>query len=80
MDEVPLLPVVEWEIKGIAAMDAIIIRLGFLTHESQKPEERDPGRWYALTPARARELADGIHGALRALESAGPTQPPGTRQ
>ena len=80
MKEIPLFPVAQWDIGTLPALGAMFIRFGFLTHESQTPEQCDPGRRYVLTTTQARELADGILRALRALESAGPQGEPGTRQ
>ena len=80
MDELTLFPVAEWEFGTIPAYGAVFIRFGFLTHESQRPEQCDPGRRYVFLPAQLRELRDGIDRALRALESAGVQSPPGPVQ
>lgn len=78
-NDLPLFPVAEWDISTIPAYNAVIIRLGFLSHPLQKMEEADPGRRYVLQATQARELRDAIDRALQKLQSAGPQTPPGER-
>ena len=78
MDELILFPVAGWEIGTIPSETAVFIRLEFLTHLMQKPEEADPGRRYVFQAAQARELRDAIDRALRSLETAGPPRSEGT--
>jgi hypothetical protein len=76
-DDLVLFPVTEWEIRIIPSYQAVFIRLAFLSHALQKPEESDPGRRYVFQPAQLRELRDAIDRALQRLEAAGPQAPPG---
>lgn len=69
MDETPLFPVAAITVGPVAAYGIITIRLDFLTHLTQRPEEAQTGRHYALTPDQARYLAERISSALRLLET-----------
>ena len=67
----PTFPVAGYEVRTLPLFDAILIRLDFLTHESQRPDEAHRGRMYALQSGRCRELVAAIEQALRALERSG---------
>ena len=71
-DELPVFPVTGWEIADVPAMNMIIFRPAFLSHATQKPEQSDPGRRYALTPRLARDVIAGIQRALDRLDNAAP--------
>ena len=66
MTDTHLFPAVGWELKYIDQYDTLIIRFPFLSSPMQKLEEADPGRWYALQPQQARELAERILAQLDA--------------
>lgn len=82
MDEdAPLFPVAGWAIGTAPEHDIVIIRLAFLSHATQRPEEADPGRRYVFSTARAKMLRDALDRLFHRAESAGPPPPPtGTRQ
>lgn len=76
-DDLPIFPVSEWDIRSVPAYQILLLRLGFLSHATQKPEEADPGRNYALTLAQAAELRDAIDRALQKMQTDGvPPIPP----
>lgn len=74
-DELQLAPIAGWEIKSIAAFGALILRLDYLTHATQKPDEPHQTPNFVMNTAQARELAQRILAGCEKLES-GP--PPGT--
>jgi len=73
---IPLFPVVGFEVRFMPSNGWIFIRLPFISHAMQRPEEADPGRRYAFSPRQARQLADGILEELAKMES-GKTPPGG---
>jgi hypothetical protein len=71
MDELPLFPLVGFEVQIVPKLGILFIRLPFLTSPLQPIEQADPGRRYAIHPRQAREIARSILEAADALESAG---------
>ena len=69
MNDIPLFPVAAISVGPIKAYDAITIRLDFLSHATQKPEEAQTGRHYLLTPAQAQHVIEQISLALHQLGS-----------
>ncbi|WP_409015156.1 hypothetical protein [Caballeronia sp. LZ001] len=61
----------------INAYSVIALRLDFLTNASQSVSQPNPGRYYALTPVQARELARKLTEAADRLENDVPQKPPG---
>lgn len=72
-DDIPVFPVASISVGPLMSHGAITIRLDFLTHPLQAPEDANAGRHYALTPPQARALIEQIGRALAKLES-GPPQ------
>ena len=74
-EEIALSPVAGWEIGAIPAYGALMLRLDYLTHATQQPDEAQKSPTFLIHTAQARELAQRILAACEKLES-GP--PPGT--
>ncbi len=70
--DLQLAPVAAWEIKQVSSVDALIVRLDFLSNAMQSPDDAHPGRNYVLHTAQARLLAEQILAGCDALERGGP--------
>jgi len=70
--EEALFPVATITAGAVPSHEAMLIRLDFLTHASQRPEDANPGRNYLLTAPQAKYLAQRIADSLQILETAGP--------
>jgi hypothetical protein len=77
--EIPLFPVASWTVGPILAFNAVTMKFDFLTNLMQPVGEATTGRHYVFTEAQARELVEKLQSALRVLESAAPSAPPGPR-
>jgi hypothetical protein len=73
-DEIVTFPVAGWEIKTIPSLDAIMIRIAFLSHTMQLMAEANPGRHYILTTKQAESFRDALDRAIRAVKGT-PLQP-----
>lgn len=62
MDELPVFPVVDWEVDALPLYDSIYVRLGFMAGVGASG--REPGRTYMLSVAQARALRDDLDRAL----------------
>ena len=73
-EEIGLAPVAGWEVAPIAQMQAVIFRLDYLTHVTQKPDEAQQTPRMVLTAAAALELSEALkkHAELVMLETAAP--------
>jgi hypothetical protein len=78
-ENIPLFPVTEWKIGPIPSMQIIAFRPSFLSHSMQPISEAQPSRFYALTPAQARDLISEMQKALHVLESTGYEAMPGEK-
>jgi len=76
-ESIPLFPVSAWTVGPVPTMGLAVIKFDFLTNPMQPPEEANPGRHYALTPAQLRELIEQMRSALQKLESDVPQAQPG---
>jgi biofilm regulator BssS len=76
-DNIPLFPVAGWAIGPVPTHGIVTLKLDFLTSPMQPPEEATPGRYYALLPEQAIELANKILEAAHRLETIGAVAPPG---
>ena len=65
VDELPVFPVVDWEVDALPRYDSIYVRLGFIA--GQGAASSDPGRTYVLSVAQASALRDDLDRALGAL-------------
>lgn len=74
-EEIALTPVAGWEIGTVPAYGALMLRLDYLTHATQSPDQAHKSPTFVIQTAQARELAQRILVACEKLES-GP--PPGT--
>ena len=74
-DETPLSPIAGWDIAPIAAYGAVMLRLDYLTHATQRPDEAQQTPHFVMNAAQALELSEALKKAVAALQ-AGP--PPGT--
>lgn len=65
-DSIALAPVAGWQIAPISAYQAVMLRLDYLTHSTQRPEEAHQTPQFALTAAQALELSEALkkHAAL----------------
>ena len=68
-DELVLFPVAGWDVGTIPSLDAIFVRLPFLSHPLQKMDEADPGRRYVFQTKQLRELISALQKALQKLET-----------
>lgn len=75
-DNIPLFPVAELTVGPVPAYGIVVIRPDFLTHMTQRPEQAQQGRTYALTPTQARFLVSRLQKALATLENVAPQAPP----
>jgi len=78
VEERPVFPVAEYEVGLLPREGVVLMRLGFYTHASQKLEDCDPGRMYALYPDQVRELIAVLSVALDQLETPPEATPRGT--
>lgn len=71
-DDTPIFPVAAITIGPVPRMGLIVIRPDFLSNLTQRPEESQTGRTYALTPLQAQYVVEQIQQALVTLSSASP--------
>lgn len=71
----PLNPVAQITCGPVTAIEGVVVRFDFLSHETQSVSAPTPGRNYVLSAVQARYLVQQIERSLQVLES-GP--PPGT--
>ncbi|WP_175133466.1 bssS family protein [Achromobacter xylosoxidans] len=76
-ENIPLFPVANWTAGPVPQLGLAVIKFDFLTNPMQRPEEANPGRHYALTPAQLRDLIEQMQSALRTLETSATPAPPG---
>lgn len=76
-DNIPLFPVAGWAIGPLPSYGAVTVKFDFLTSPMQSPQDANEGRYYALTPQQATELAHKLLEAARRLEMIEPQAPPG---
>ncbi|WP_161800438.1 MULTISPECIES: bssS family protein [Achromobacter] len=76
-ENIPLFPVASWTAGPVPQLGLAVIKFDFLTNPMQRPEEANPGRHYALTPAQLRDLIEQMQSALQKLESGAPQGQPG---
>ena len=74
-DQIPLAPLAGWNLMPISALDAVMLRLHYLTHATQRPDEAQQTPHFVMNAAQALELSEALKKAVAALQ-AGP--PPGT--
>ena len=70
--EIPTCPVAGWQIGPVSALQAVMVRLDYLTHATQAAQEANQSPQYVLTDAQARELADALRKHAALSESGGP--------
>lgn len=65
-DDIPLLPVAGWEVAPISAYQAVMLRLAFLSHPMQRPDEAQQTPHFVLNAQQALELSEVLkkHAAL----------------
>ena len=65
-EEISLAPLAGWQVAPITAYGAVMLRLDFLTHATQRPEEAQTTPNLVLTVAQALELSEALkkHAAL----------------
>jgi hypothetical protein len=65
-EEIPLAPVAGWQIAPISAYQAVMLRLEYLTHATQQPEQAHQTPHLVLNAAQALELSEALkkHAAL----------------
>lgn len=76
-ENIPLFPVARWTAGPVPQLGLAVIKFDFLTNPMQRPDEANPGRHYALTPAQLRELIEQMHSALHVLETSEPPKSQG---
>lgn len=65
---IPLAPVAGWEIGPIPAANAVMIRLGYVTHPLQTAAEAQQSPRFALAAQQCRELIAALQTALDRLD------------
>lgn len=72
-EEIPLAPVAGWQIAPVSAYQAVMLRLDYLTHATQQPDEAHQTPNLVLTAAQALELSEALkkHVALAAQGTPG---------
>lgn len=65
-EEIPLSPVAGWDIAPISAYAAVMLRLDYLTHATQRPDEAHQTPQLVMNAAQALELSEALkkHAAL----------------
>jgi biofilm regulator BssS len=65
-EEIPLSPIAGWNVAPISAYEAVMLRLDYLTHATQRPEEAQQTPQLVMTAAQALELSETLrkHAAL----------------
>ena len=65
-DSIALAPVAGWQIAPISAYEAVMLRLDYLTHAMQRPDEAHQTPHFSMTAAQALELSEALkkHAAL----------------
>lgn len=69
-EQIPLSPVAAWDIGTIPAYNAAFMKLHFLLHPMQPPEQAQPSQTFLLTQEQCRELIQQLQRAVQRLESA----------
>jgi len=72
----PLFPIASWQIGFIPSLGIISFCPNFLTNLSQKPDEANQGRYYALTPLQAQALIQDLKAQVQKAENAEPLYSP----
>lgn len=65
-EEIPLSPIAGWNVAPISAYEAVMLRLDYLTHATQHPDEAQQTPQLVMTAAQALELSEALkkHAAL----------------
>jgi len=71
-EEIPLNPIAGWQVGPISAHRAVMLRLDFLTHPMQRPDEAHQTPQLVLTAPQAQELAEALQRAAGRATSGGP--------
>ena len=71
-EEIPLAPISGWEIAPISAHGALMLRLSYLTHATQQPDEAQQTPQLVMTQEQAQALIEALKRALERLESGPP--------
>ena len=69
-DDIPLFPVASWQLGPVPSLGIVTFRPNFLTNLSQRPDEANEGRYYALTPVQVQGLIQDLSAALEKLQKA----------
>lgn len=62
---VPVFPITGFSLAYWDEHDVMVLRLPFLAHSMQTPEEADPGRTYVLSLGQAEDLMRSLNEGLR---------------
>ncbi len=65
---IPIHPIASWQIGPVFTHGVVTFCLNYLDHPNQKPEDANPGRYYALTPPQVLDLIADLQKALAKLE------------
>ena len=76
---IALAPVAGWDIGPIPALGAVTLRLGYLTHATQQPEQAQQTPRLVMTAAQCLELIEALKRAAEVLRS-GPAEGSGLPQ
>ncbi len=74
--DIPLFPIVGWNIGPIPTHGVVAFQPYFIASPMDPVEAAQPSRYYAMTPAQARELAQKILEAADTAESFAAQVPP----
>lgn len=76
-EEIGLAPITGWDVGPIAQMQAVILRLDYLTHATQRQDEAQTTPKMVMTAALALELSEALkkHAQLAMQATPGAGQP-----
>jgi hypothetical protein len=72
-DEVPLAPMTGWEVAPISAHEAIVLRLSYLTHQTQRLDEAHKSPRFVMSALQCQQLIEALQSKLEVLKSGPPS-------
>lgn len=67
-DDLLIFPIIGWKISTLPEEGIICVRFTFLTSESEKLSEAEPGKPHAMHAEQAREFRDALTGMIQRIE------------
>lgn len=74
-DDTPIFPVAAYDVGPILQYGIVVFRPHFLASPTQRPDEAETGRYYALTVVQAEALVRSLQTAIDTVKKSPPSAP-----